>query len=655
MAIVKMNKFLLLAFENQREALLKKFQAFENVHISEICTEDFEELAYLKKQNSSVEISEVEGVLSKLSFIINLLEQHENKPNIIKAMKEGKKTYTYSQIEEFVATSNWESIYLELQQKSKIIHQNENELSRIAAQKHDLEGWLSLDVMVDSLKVLKLSKAMLGSVPSSELNNARLKLENDFNYSYMEALGESGRDTNVLIIAHIKEAAEVEMALKASGFVKAQLSCKRTPMEEFKAYEASVSKLKKENNLIKEEMKEYLKELDSIKGVYEYYSLNLIRLKSTEKFLRSKSIIAIEGYYPTDLNKEVESLISEVLGNSYYFETMAASGDQVPVLLKNNRVVRSFESITHMYAVPRYEEIDPTPLFAPFYIFFFGMMLSDAAYGVLISLGTFIALKYFNLEDDTKQFMRMFFYLGLSTIFWGVMYGSYFGDFFDQFFEVKALWMKPDSNVALLMIVSVAMGLVQILAGLGIKAYMQIKSKDYFGAFADVFLWYVTLIGCIIWGLSAFGFGVPGALVNISKYSALAAMVGIVLTNGRQEASLGGKLGQGFYSLYGITGYVGDLVSYTRLAALGLATGFISYAFNVMLDMVSFNLVSAIVFGGSIFIIGHVFNLFINALGSYVHTSRLQYLEFFGKFYEGGGQAFEPLKYKSKYFKIIKG
>lgn len=214
--------------------------------------------------------------------------------------------------------------------------------------------------------------------------------------------------------------------------------------------------------------------------------------------------------------------------------------------------------------------------------------------------------------------------------------------------------MKPDTNVTLLMLVSIGLGLIQILIGLGIKGYMQIRDKDYFGAFSDVFLWYVTLIGCIIWGGSAFGVELPATLVTVAKYGAIASMVGIVLTNGRAEATIGGKLGQGFYSLYGITGYVGDLVSYSRLAALGLATGFISYAFNIMVDMVSMNFITTVLFGGLIFVVGHVFNLFINALGSYVHACRLQYLEYFGKFYEGGGTAFEPLKYNSKYFKIMR-
>jgi len=306
-----------------------------------------------------------------------------------------------------------------------------------------------------------------------------------------------------------------------------------------------------------------------------------------------------------------------------------------------------------MYSVPKYKEIDPTPLLAPFYIFFFGMMLSDAGYGLVMFVGTLIALTTFNLDEDTRRSIKMFFLLSISTIFWGIMYGSYFGDFI----KIAPLWMKPDSNVGLLMIVSVVMGLIQIYVGLGIKAYMQIRDKDYFGAFADVGLWYITLTGAIIWALSAFvdlaSLGVPAVIIAIAKYGTIAGMVGIVLTNGRQESSIGGKLGQGFYALYGITSYVGDLVSYTRLAALGLATGFIAYAFNIMVSMVSTSW-ATIIFGIAIFVVGHVFNLFINALGAYVHTCRLQYLEYFGKFYEGGGTSFEPLKYNSKYFKISK-
>lgn len=650
MAIVKMNKFMLLAFEDQKKSLLEKLQSFENVQFSDLNSKETEEYTELKQDSSSVEISEVEGQLSKLGFTIDLLSKFDEKPNMLKAMKEGKKAYTYSQLKKIASSCEWNEIYKELQQKDKKIIQNTNHISKLKSNIEELKPWMNLDVSIKALKEIKTSKVILGTLASLSINDLRRVLEDENAEGYFEVISTSGKDTYVMVIIHNSNVNEVEQIMKSYNFNKVELHCEGSPKEAINLYEENIAELKSENISINKEIEGYLSKLDDIKAVYELYSSYSLRLKSSEKFLRSNSIVAIEGYYPTELHKNFEKSIKEVLGENYYLEAEAADGDDVPVKLKNNALFESFESITTMYSVPKYKEIDPTPLFAPFYILFFGMMLSDAGYGIIMTLGTAVALMFFNLEDDMRKSMKMFCSLGVSTTVWGFLYGSFFGDFV----KIPALWMKPDTNVTLLMLVSIGLGLIQILIGLGIKGYMQIRDKDYFGAFSDVFLWYVTLIGCIIWGGSAFGVELPATLVTVAKYGAIASMVGIVLTNGRAEATIGGKLGQGFYSLYGITGYVGDLVSYSRLAALGLATGFISYAFNIMVDMVSMNFITTVLFGGLIFVVGHVFNLFINALGSYVHACRLQYLEYFGKFYEGGGTAFEPLKYNSKYFKIMR-
>jgi len=556
-------------------------------------------------------------------------------------------------LEQITSTSHWHEVYSDLKQKDNKINMNHNYITKLKANIEELKPWESLDTSVESINVLKKSKAILGEIPQGNVDSLRLKLEETTKNYYFEVISSIGRNSYIMVIAHNDDLADIEQLLKSSSFSKIDIQCDGVPKEVIKEYKKTIESINTENNFIQEGMKEHVNKLEEYKVVYEYYSSLLLRLKSTENFLKSKNIVAIEGYYPSELHNDFQSTLKSILGDDYYLESESAEGDDVPVKLKNNKVFESFENITSMYSVPKYKEIDPTPLLAPFYIFFFGMMLSDAGYGLVMFVGTLIALTTFNLDEDTRKSIKMFFLLSISTIFWGIMYGSYFGDFI----KIAPLWMKPDSNVGLLMIVSVVMGLIQIYVGLGIKAYMQIRDKDYFGAFADVGLWYITLTGAIIWALSAFvdlaSLGVPAVIIAIAKYGTIAGMVGIVLTNGRQESSIGGKLGQGFYALYGITSYVGDLVSYTRLAALGLATGFIAYAFNIMVSMVSTSW-ATIIFGIAIFVVGHVFNLFINALGAYVHTCRLQYLEYFGKFYEGGGTSFEPLKYNSKYFKISK-
>lgn len=655
MAIVKMNKFTLLAFEENKKVLLEKFQSFENVQfVDAFNEEESEQLSKLIKDNSSNEAQKIEEDLSKVKFIIETLTPFAKKDNMIKGLKEGRKSYTFKELSEIKKNSDWQELYQELKKKDSEINSNKNHISKFKSSIEELTPWTKLDVPVSSFKKLSSTKAFLGMVPQGLVESLSLELNEKYDNCYFENLGTKGKDSYIIVITPNEHISEIEKTLKSFNYSKVEIHCEGIPLDVIREYEEKIKTISENNNKIELEMKQFVDKLEDIKAVYEVYSSELLRINSTDRFLRSENIVAMEGYYPTETQNEFERILKEALGENYYLETKAADGDDVPVQLKNNSVVEAFESITTMYSVPKYKEIDPTPLFAPFYILFFGMMLSDAGYGAIMVIGTAIALKFFNLEDDMRKSIKMFLYLGISTVFWGVMYGSYFGDFLEKFIpNLKPLWMKPDKDVALLMIVAVALGLIQIFIGLGIKAYMQIRDKDYFGAFSDVLLWYVTLIGLMLWGGSAFGLALPAAVVTVAKYAAILSMVGIVLTNGRHEASWGARLGQGFYSLYGITSYVGDLVSYTRLAALGLATGFISYAFNIMVNMVSTNIFTTILFGVLIFLVGHVFNLFINALGAYVHTCRLQYLEYFGKFYEGGGNAFEPLKYNSKYFKVV--
>jgi len=479
------------------------------------------------------------------------------------------------------------------------------------------------------------------------LNNT---LEENFNGYHIETIHDTTKEARIILLVHKENVEEAESLLKKVLFNKVSFADDDIPANIIKNYKDEINKLNLKIDELNNDIKLYAENLDELKLIHEYLYNKQIKLNTAQSLLKSENIVAIEGYYPTSKHEEFTNIIEDAIGRDYYLEYSEAKGENVPVLLENNTLFSSFEPITAMYSTPRYNEIDPTPLFAPFYIIFFGMMLSDAAYGLIMLVCTAYALKKFNLDDEMKKSVRMFFYLSISTIIWGVLYGSYFG-----YPLIPALWMTPDSDVSLLMIVSILMGLIQIYVGLGIKAYMLIKNGEPLAALFDVGLWYITLTGTIIWAVDALGsgstIGLSPSAVKIAGIATIVGMIFIVLTHGRSEKSVGAKLGTGLYSLYGITSYVGDLVSYTRLAALGLATGFIGAAFNIMVGMLGKSIFT-ILFAAIVFTFGHIFNLLINALGAYVHTSRLQYLEYFGKFYEGGGKSFNPLKYNSKYYKI---
>lgn len=649
MAIVKMKKFTLLAFQSQKKELLQNLQRLQAVQFTEFNVEDEQYKEYLKQDSAYVEISEVEDKQAQVKFAIDFLSKYEEKKGMLNELKQGKDSLTYEELEKRVENISWKNEYVALKQLENNITEKNQHISKLRGDIEELSKWINLDMPMSDVKGFKNTIAYLGTIPKNFLENLREEIGNSFDTSYIETIGEDSRDANILMIFHKENLKDIDIILKRYSFTRVQYEYQSVPGEVIKEFKYKIQEIKNELKEINEEIRQHLMHLQEFKLVFEHCESELARLKSYEKFLASSNIFVVEGYVPCEDSNDFEKMLKDTLSDNYYLEIEDAEGDETPVLLKNGKLTEAFEPITEMYSLPRYTEVDPTVFLMPFYILFFGMMLSDAAYGIILFLGTLIGLKLFNLEDEMRKSFKMFCYLGLSTTFWGIMYGSYFGDAI----SLPALWMKPDSDVMMLMIVSVALGLVQITVGLAIKAYMYIRDGKILDALWDVGLWYGILGGLILWGLSAFGVIDNPTLTTVCKYLALVCAILIILTNGREEKGIAGKLGQGFYALYGITGYVGDLVSYTRLAALGLATGFISMAFNMMIGMFG-NPIAKILAGGLIFVVGHIFNLFINALGAYVHTCRLQYLEYFGKFYEGGGTAFKPLKYSSKYVNITK-
>ncbi|NLX71520.1 MAG: V-type ATP synthase subunit I, partial [Clostridiales bacterium] len=308
----------------------------------------------------------------------------------------------------------------------------------------------------------------------------------------------------------------------------------------------------------------------------------------------------------------------------------------MPVLLSNAKLVEPFEVITELYSLPDPRGLDPNLYMAPFFFVFFGMMLSDAGYGIITSLLAGYALYKFKLAGTGKKFAAMLFLCGISTVIWGAIFGGWFGDLI----TLKPLWINPLDNPLSVLILSFVMGVVQIYAGIILNAYKNIRAGHVADALMDQGLWLVLLTGLLMF--------VKPELTSVGKYMAALGAIGLILTQGRAQKSIIKKFTSGVLSLYDITGYLSDVLSYSRLLALGLTTGVIATVINTMAKTVAGNIIGYIVMA-LIIVGGHVFNLAINVLGAYVHSSRLQYIEFFSKFYDSGGRAFDPLRVKTTY------
>ena len=345
--------------------------------------------------------------------------------------------------------------------------------------------------------------------------------------------------------------------------------------------------------------------------------------------------------------------------------------EEAPVLLKNNKFSDSVEGILSSYGLPSKGEVDPTFFMSIFYVFLFGMMLSDAAYGAIIAIGCGVALlKFPRMEEGLRKTLKLFFWCGISTVFWGIMFGSYFGDLINVVsrnwlgheVSIPAVWFAPLDDPMRLLIYSLLFGIIHMFIGLGLKGYMLLKGKDIVSFVSDVLSWYLLLVGLILIllpssifeSISNMTFTFPEALNQAAIIMAIVGAVIILVMSGRRKKKkIGMRLAIGLYDLYGITSWLSDLLSYSRLLALGLATGVIAQVINQMGSMFGTGVLGTIIFI-VVFLVGTVLNLAINLLGAYVHSNRLEFVEFFNKFYDGGGKPFQPFKAVTKYVEFAR-
>ncbi len=523
-----------------------------------------------------------------------------------------------------------------------------NERTKIDAEINSLLPWKKFDAKFKNLKELKQTSYFIGTISKQYKEDFQNEFQDNLQNKYIEFINEDNEDLYIFALVLKEEEEKAKELFKNYGFSSLTLVYEDSPKAVIENFNIKISEIDKEVEKINTEIKTYESKIEEIQIAYEYFNNLIIRLNASENFLKSEKVIAICGWNTLDTNEELENIIKKAIGNDYYLSFTEVNEDddveEVPIKLKNNGFASAFESVVEMYSLPLYKEIDPTPILSIFYFLFFGMMLSDAGYGLIMVIVSSIALK--KVKDTAKRnTFKLFLFAGISTVIWGAMYGGWFGDLFSNYLGIKIPYLiDPAKGITQILILSVIFGLVHIFVGLGLKAYILIRSGQLKDAIYDVLTWYFVLIGAILM--------LVGVASSVGKILLIIGFVGLLLTQGRSAPTLGGKIGGGIYGVYGSTSYLGDVVSYSRLLALGLATGFIANALNLIVNLIPSPF--SYIISPILFVALHLFNLLVNALGSYVHTARLQYLEFFNKFYEGGGKKFTPYKLSDQYLKITK-
>ena len=385
--------------------------------------------------------------------------------------------------------------------------------------------------------------------------------------------------------------------------------------------------------------------------LHDFYALEVRKVECEGLTVSTQTSYFMEAWVPAKSAEELNKALEESpLALSFVIRD-PIEGEMVPTFCENNEVVSPYESVTNMFSSPKYKEIDPNPFVAFFFFIFYGMMLSDAGYGLVLTILTGIVLLVTKPKKGQSNLIKIVFMGGISTIVWGILFGSYFGLSATDF--GIWCWFNPIEEPMKMLYLSLGMGIFQMLFGTGIKAYAEFKDKNIMGGLTAL-CWFFLVIGLGGFAGGKFIEGFPSWIGTIGVVL-LAIGVVLLMLGGAQGKKGASKVTGALGSLYDIINFFSDLMSYTRIFGLGLATAVIGMVFNEIGSSISGLLgggVAGVIVIIIIALIGHTFNVAINALGAYVHNSRLQFVEFFGKFYTGGGDLFKPLGSEMKYYYI---
>lgn len=665
MAVVPMKKMTLCALKKNRKGILEFLQRQGVVEINSGTEEDdiFHKMDVASRRSVFLRNSSTAGQA------LAVLDQYAPEKKGMLDSFAGRASLSLQEYEtlttrhrEILKTAN------RLLNLSKGIGESKALLPKLEREMEELVPWQGFDLPLD-FKGTKKTRAFIGSLPhpytSQELSKA-LSERTDVPMEF-SIVSSSKEQTCIFLVCGREDAAEVKSALQSLNFQRSPLSSS-IPARRQEELTEELQKVKKQIINLENEIRSLAGAREDLKFLADYYDMRAEKYEVLSGLSQSKSVFLLTGYIPQDKTEVLEEALAGRYDAFVEFSS-PESGDEVPVLLHNNAFAEPAEGIVESYSLPAKGELDPTAIMAPFYYLLFGLMLSDAAYGLIMVFGClYIMKKYKNLEPGMKKNMKLFLYCGISTTFWGFMFGSFFGDavniiattFFNRpDIRLAPLWFEPISYPMRMLVFSFAFGIVHLFTGLGVKLYSSIKSGHLADGIYDAVFWYLLVGGAVVYMLTlsmftemlGLGFTLPPAAGAISGAAALIGLVGIIFTSGRESKNWGKRLLKGLYGAYGVTSYLSDILSYSRLLALGLATSVISTVFNQLGSMLG-NSIPGIILFILVFLIGHTLNLAINALGAYVHTNRLQFVEFFGKFYEGGGKKFNPFAVHTKYFKV---
>ena len=656
MSIVKMKRLKLIAMASDRMILFEELMRLGTVEITETA-ELLKEPEWAEIASRDVsKVSKLRARVSEIDEALDTLDKYVPEKRSIFTPRPEMKLNELFDIHVIMAAIKAAKEINNLAEKITHNHAEESGLNNKCA---SLTPWQGLDLPLDAA-TCREAVVIQGVCPASTpLENLTMTLEEKAPLSELFSINTDKEQHYLLLICHKSEYDAAMGALRHAGFSRVVFKdVSGTASECIENADRERKKILSEREGLTQKIILHTDSREVLRRGADRIGQELIKEQARDSLLATRETFLLEGWTPAVELKTLDRLLKKY--DCWYELKDPQPGDNVPVKLHNSKVIEPFNMVTEMYGFPQYTNIDPNPLIAPFFAMFFGIMYGDVGYGlILLSAGIAVTARV-KLKGALGQMFRLMRICGITTILFGIAYGSFFGDaipaiaktFFGmpETYELKMsiggvpvfgmIDLLEDPLTAL--IIALGIGALHMLTGMAVKAYLLIRDGRPLDALMDIGSWWLTFAGI---GVFATGHGPTVVCLGVAA---------LILTQGRKSKNIGGKVIGGFGSLYNIIQYMSDVLSYSRLMALALASYVIAMVFNILASLVGGTSFFGVILFVFVFLFGHAFNMGVNLISTYVHGARLQYLEYFNRFYVGGGSPFKPFTVKTRFIDIIK-
>ena len=642
MAILKMKKLRICGVSEEQTQLIRQLQLLGSVEIGAPCALTDTQGVQVFCAGDGKSADALLRTSARLTSALETLKHYETKKGGLFAARPEKTIGELFSDEAYAAALDTAQAVLDAQDaRSRLAA----EKSRLTAVRESFVPWQQLPLPLETLGT-QHTRILLGTVPAqTDLEALRAKVFEAADEVQLEQISADQQSLYLLVFVHKCAAEAVGAALREAGFALTTFDgVQGTAAENIRRTDEAIAACEQQDAEKLAELTALAEQKSALQLAFDRCTQEISKAQAADRLVHSEKTFCLGGWVPCEDVGKLEALLSGFCCAWELTDPAPEEYPDVPVKLKNNKLTWPLNMVTEMYSLPAYDGVDPNPLMAPFFILFYGIMMADMGYGLLMILASIIITKKSRPKGTSGQMFGLMFSCGISTFLMGALTGGFFGDFLPQlvgiidpdttFKALPSLFTPLDDTITIL-IGAMALGFVQIVTGMAISFVEKIKKGQIMDAIWEELTWWVVFAGIACMALG---------VTNLVLYVGL----GMVVVGSGWSAKGFGKVTAIFGSVYNhVTGYFGDILSYSRLMTLMLAGSVIASVFNTLGaipgNVVFFLLVS---------VAGNGLNFALNLLSCYVHDLRLQCLEYFGKFYQDGGKPFEPLAINTKYVDI---